>query len=42
MNVNIYHSGEDGLVFDMKEGDESRLIDVQDMGEPSMASPVLS
>jgi outer membrane protein assembly factor BamB len=41
-NGKIYLSGEDGLVFEMKAGDEPTLLAVHEMGEPLMASPALS
>ena len=41
-NGKIYLSGEDGLVFEMKAGNEPALIAVHEMGEPLMASPALS
>ena len=41
-NGKVYLSGEDGLVFEMKVGDEPELIAVHEMGEPLMASPALS
>ncbi|MFP6893002.1 MAG: PQQ-binding-like beta-propeller repeat protein [Opitutales bacterium] len=41
-NGKIYLSGEDGLVFEMKAGDEPTLLAVHEMGELLMASPALS
>ena len=41
-NGRIYLPGEDGVVFEMKTGDDPNLVAVHEMGEPLMASPALS